>query len=273
MKKILIPTDLSSHSINGIRIADQIAKKHNGSLTVLYVVDHPFIYSSHVKTMESMDQVGNQIMKLATEKVTSTINGIGLDQPVEIKIEKGPILTTILGYEKDKDFDLMVVGSKKMNGIGAYLFGTLTDKIIHKSTLPVLVVRDYIDFSQIDNILVGSSFKLKDKELKENIEFVRKLRNGSIELVRINTPTDFMSQDVFDERVRNLRSLSFLHNCEFTNINFKNPSDGLIYRAVTTKSDMIVIGDKKRSTFRRWVLGEDIAEKVMDFSNLPVLIL
>lgn len=56
-------------------------------------------------------------------------------------------------------------------------------------------------------------------------------------------------------------------------INYKDESQGLIYYASKAKSDLIVIGEKHGSVLRRWILGEDIVERVMDFSNLPVLIL
>ncbi len=275
MKKILVPVDFSDNSVLALSLAHQIAVKNQGKVTLLHVMDFPMLDGPRVEygSDESLEEMIFRMEKIAEERISSLLERQSYAKDVTAEVQTGPVLKTILQFEKDGDFDLMVVGISKGATIGDYLFGTFTDKLVHKASSPVLVTKGNMDFAMVEHILMGSALRLKDDELQQHIQTIRTLSKGSLELVRINTPSDFMSQDVFDERVRDLQQLPALKNCDFTSINFKNPADGLIYQATKSKADMIVIGDKNRSTFRRWIVGEDLAEKVMDFSSLPVLIL
>ena len=70
-----------------------------------------------------------------------------------------------------------------------------------------------------------------------------------------------------------MRRMDVLGDCSFHSINHSNQGNGLLYYASRIRADLIVIGDKHSSTIRRWIIGEDLDGHVMDFSNIPVLIL
>ncbi|MEO9804739.1 MAG: universal stress protein [Reichenbachiella sp.] len=275
MKNILVPIDFSDNSVKALNLADQIAKKNKGTVTLLHVLNFPLLegFRANPAGEENIEEVIIKMEEMAEQRIKEMLKRISFGDEVNVEVLTGPVLKSILKFEKEGQFDLLVVGNKKKGTIGDHLFGTFTDKLVHKSSLPVLVVKEDTNFSEAENILMGSAFRLKDKELMQNVDIVKSLVQGSIELVRVSTPADFMSQDVFDERVRELVQLPDLRNCVFTSINFKSTGDGLIYQAAKSEANLLVIGDKHRSSFRRWILGEDLAEKVMDYSNLPVLIL
>lgn len=269
--KILVPTDFSDSSILALQLAHQIAVQQGGKVTLLHVLDFPVLDGDKIEL--DITEAVDRLETLAEEKISVVLQRLSFGNEVASKVLVGRRLKTILAQSIKGNYDLMVLGTSKVNSIGAYLFGTFTDKLVHKSELPVLVTRGEVDFIGINQIVMGSAMRLKNDEIIERVQTIRKLSEGSLEVVRINTPSDFMSQDYFDEQVEQLKPLDGMANCQFTSINFKNPADGLIYQAAKSKADLIVIGDKRRSTFRRLMVGEDLAEKVMDYSNLPVLIL
>lgn len=272
MKKILVPTDFGENSLTAIKLAHQISEMQEGSATLLHVINFPALDRSIAG--QDYSEVTGQMEDMAKTRLAAMMDKVSAKKNFNIKVMTGTVLSTILQYAREENFDLMVLGAKHLNDVEAQLFGTFTDKLLHKSTLPVLVTRQDHDFSKVQKVLMGSALKLKNREIEKGIQTIRSLvSKASVEFIRINTPTDFMSQDVFDDRAEEIKKLPALKDCKFTAINFKNPAEGLVYYAVKSNANMIVIGDKSRSTFRRWLLGEDTAEQVMDFSNLPVLIL
>lgn len=275
MKNILVPTDFSEHSQIALNFAVQIAKRENGKVTLVHVLNLPQLSDSWIDF--GYDESWEDVLKKAQTKADDglkqmTKDHLGKDYLVN-KVLQGSALDTLLDHQKEVEYDLLVVGTKRMSEIGAYLFGTFTDRLVHKSSIPVLVVKQETDFSDIKKVLIGNSFKLEGHELESNIKTIKALVDAELEILRVNTPTDFISQDVFDERIQDIKNILQLKSTTFSSINFKNTGDGIIYQASKTHADMIVIGDKHSSTFRRWVIGEDLAEHVMDSSNLPVLIL
>jgi nucleotide-binding universal stress UspA family protein len=274
MKKILIPIDFSDKSDVAIDLAVQIAKSTESSVKLLHVLNFPVLSESRIaygsdkgwdKLMKECEKESREKMDLISKKYHSVdITG---------KTLIGSISDEILEYQKKVKFDVLILGTKVTYDIGSHFFGTFTDRIVHKSSIPVLVVKRKTKFSAIKKVIVGNAFIIKDEALAQKIQVVKSLFDAKIQLVRINTPTDFMSEDVFQDRVEKLKELDVLKDCSYVSLNFKNQGDGLVYHASKAKANMIVIGDKHSSTLRRWIVGEDLAEQVMDFSNLPVLIL
>ncbi|MEQ9297754.1 MAG: universal stress protein [Cyclobacteriaceae bacterium] len=275
MKKILVLTDFSDPSKTALELAIEIAEAHEGVVILLHVLDMPKMSSNWIDYgfEKTWEETVEEAEKTASKRLSDSVGGEGRNKHLITKVLTGSLLETILEFQENENFDLLVIGAKRTPNIGAYLFGTRTDKIVHRSDIPVLVVKKKTSFEGIKNVLVGNALRLDNHDLVSYVEAIRKLTGGHIKFLRVNTPIDFMSQDVFDERIEHLREETVLKNYEFNYINFKSQGDGLIYYAAKSKSDLIVICDKHRSSFRRWVIGEDLAEEVMDASDLPVLIL
>ena len=275
MKKILVPTDFGEQSEIALDFAQQIANQTKAKITLLHVMNFPSQSESMVDygNSESWERIVRLEKSELKEKMEVLYDKNGSKDLIN-KVLIGSVIEEILHFQNQGKFDLLILGAKKTQGLGAYLFGTFTDRIVHKSTIPVLVVKQKTEFRSIKKVIFGNAYKLEQKDLPEDIAIITLLfDDAKIDLVRVNTPDDFMSEDVFDQRVKKLKEMNVLKDCRFHSINHSNPGNGLIYYASKTKSNMIVIGDKHGSLIRRWIIGEDLAEHVMDFSNIPVLIL
>jgi nucleotide-binding universal stress UspA family protein len=274
MSKILVPTDFSDHSEIALEFALQIANKSTSQVTLLNVFDVPELSDSWIQN--DYDHTWEEVLIKAKADLKDKMVNLSKKYPTNAKlicqIAAGSPLEEILKLQVEKNFDLLILGVKKNNDIGSYLFGTFTDRLVHRSSMPVLVIKKKIKINNIRKVILGHEFKANDSDLPENINKINSLAKVTVELLRVNTPSDFMSEDVFDNRVKELKGNKELSNCTYASINFKNSGDGLLYHAAKHNFDMIAIGDKRTSTLRRWVLGEDLAEHVMDYTSLPVII-
>ncbi|WP_254663289.1 universal stress protein [Haladaptatus sp. W1] len=63
------------------------------------------------------------------------------DVPVETELLRGIPHEEILDYADENDIEVVVMGTHGRSGVEHFLNGSVTEKVIRNSTLPILVVR------------------------------------------------------------------------------------------------------------------------------------
>ncbi|MDX1595405.1 MAG: universal stress protein [Nitrosopumilaceae archaeon] len=137
LKKILVPLDGSKNSLRGLDEAIFIARQCNATITGLYVIplyprnlmDALMPYQIHLRkeAKEFMEKAKNRCAK----------KGIKFSSKIEI----GSPTSEIEYISKSKKFDLIVIGSRGQSGLKEVFLGSVANTIVHKSKIPVLVVK------------------------------------------------------------------------------------------------------------------------------------
>jgi nucleotide-binding universal stress UspA family protein len=133
IKKILAPTDFSALSAKGVRYACQLAKEVGAQLILINVVllDESSIIDKH--EME-------QHKKRLDEFVTKIAADVGGDLKIRKVIDAGQPYSTIVSRAEKERVDLIVISSHGRSGLSRMLIGSVTDKVLRASHVPVLVV-------------------------------------------------------------------------------------------------------------------------------------
>ncbi len=63
-----------------------------------------------------------------------------LDVPFTTRVEEGDVVNVLLTVAAEEDADLIVVGSRGLRGLGSLVLGSKSQKLLHHSRTPVLVV-------------------------------------------------------------------------------------------------------------------------------------
>jgi len=148
-KSILIATDGSKNSEIAGKAGIELARLSGGKVTILYVVDvgkfispagliSPFggVSPEAVDTvLAGIREVGNK----ATLQMDELARASGVAS--ERLIVEGNPPTEILKIAEDKQIDVIVIGSIGKTGLEKFLMGSVAEKVVHSSKLPVLVVR------------------------------------------------------------------------------------------------------------------------------------
>ncbi len=137
-RNIVVCSDFSENSNKAFDVAAGLAQ--GGKLTVLHVVT-----ASH-----DYDSKGTQDKMAAASTVTEVYRGkaearmrelYGSKGEVDMAIEYGNEAEKIMAVAKDKGADLIVMGSRGIGFIQGILGGgSVVDKVVKNSTIPVLVV-------------------------------------------------------------------------------------------------------------------------------------
>jgi len=131
-----VTTDGSEGSKAAVDHAEKLAESFDSKVSILYVVDvtaGPQVMSDVV--VESLREIGFKVTQEIEEKLES--QGIDADAFVEY----GTPSQTILDFADENDIDLIIMSTHGRTGVDRFLIGSVTEKIIRNSKIPVLTVR------------------------------------------------------------------------------------------------------------------------------------
>ena len=137
IKKILVPLDGSKNSLRGLDEGIFLARQCHATITGLYVVP-----LSKPKTDSQISYTEKYLLKnaakfMAKAKKRAAQNGILFEDKV-VYGDEGP---KIINYANTKTFDIIIIGSRGLGGFKEAFLGSVANTIVHKSKIPVLVVK------------------------------------------------------------------------------------------------------------------------------------
>lgn len=137
MKKILVAIDGSGSSAHAARAAFDIAAKTGGEVTLVHVVPQVLIPA---EVPFAAGQLAEEAVKSGEFLLEQTAKELGQPNLRRICLT-GSAAERIADLAETEGFDLIVVGSKGRGAVSRMLVGSTTDRVVHISKKPVLVVR------------------------------------------------------------------------------------------------------------------------------------
>lgn len=137
-EKILLAADGSDHSVRAAKKAAELAKLAGESeITVVYVIDGA---KSKEDVLHNPDPSAvEEKRKLRLHPVTSLFNSENINFKLQKLLgEPGP---AIVDYANKNEFDIVIVGSRGLNGLQEMVLGSVSHKIAKRVKAPVLIVK------------------------------------------------------------------------------------------------------------------------------------
>ncbi|TKX64882.1 universal stress protein [Halorubrum sp. GN12_10-3_MGM] len=139
---VLVPTDGSPASDAAIEHAIDLADRYDARLHALYVVDGA-AYSS----LEAGAEIVVEALESEGEEATGRVADAAADAGVECvtTVASGTAYQSIHDYVDGNDIDVVVMGTHGRKGLDRYLLGSVTERVVRTSDVPVLTVRQPAD--------------------------------------------------------------------------------------------------------------------------------
>lgn len=137
IKKILLAVEEFELAQKSLSKTIALAKTLNAKLALVTVVNSDIII-----TQESA-LIFNELkenLKLSSKNLISELKNKFDLEGVEIFIEEGTIVETILNKSKEWEADLLVVGTHARKGIDKWILGSIGEQVVAKADIPVLVI-------------------------------------------------------------------------------------------------------------------------------------
>lgn len=145
---ILVPTDGNEPAVQAAVHAFNLAKWHNASVYVLYVVKEP-----PAGLMDGADVFGKPgvtthvgdirpVLKEMGTQATDDLMALAdeLDVEVAAEILTGQPDETICDFVEEHDIDLIVMGTHGRSGVERVLHGSVTERVLRSTDVPLLAI-------------------------------------------------------------------------------------------------------------------------------------
>lgn len=273
MKKILVPTDFSEFALHAAKLAAHLAKKFDARIYFLHAVTIPEYAtgSGNQRTAHDIAE-GLYILKKVKMDFDNLLNQDFMKGVNAVTaIQYNNVYDNIVQQSKEHDIDLIVMGTHGTSGfINDFFIGSNTDKIVRRSKIPVITVREEVKNLDFKNIVFASDFGDGISESFHDIANLAHLLGAKIDLVRIITRDDFYYTGPMLDTMNNFAQQKGLkdYNCHvFT---AESVQVGINEFARRSGADLIATVTNGRRGLARLFNGS-VTSEIVNTSPLPVL--
>lgn len=299
-KQIVIPLDGSHLAEMALPHAVALAHANLFGLTLLRFAPPPVIVSSTAWAVApAVNSYEDWEEEMTTEKayleaVALRLRSLGVEVKTHL-LEDEPAQGIITFVEQHPEVAMIAMSTHGRSGLNRWVFGSVAEKVLHSSPVPLLLVRskerdalpEDIPVPLYRNILVpldGSEFAA---QALEQARTLATCTNATLTLVSAvpempvfsevvtapAVPTDWedetaATKSYLAQTEQRLKSEGFTVSC-YTE--YGPPAEVILRLADTVHADLIVMATHGRSGFARLWLGS-VAVRVMQASTRPVLL-
>lgn len=270
MKTILVPTDFSKHAEYALKVAAQIAKKNNGKIIILHMLELSTSGNDALSTAHDIPELmffkNAAVNKLEELQEATYLEGIEVSSIVQFHMA----FTGIIENAEKHQVDLIVMGSHGASGFQEMFIGSNAEKVVRNSSIPTLVIKKEEETFKAESLVFASDFSDEIKKpFTKVIEFAKSF-NSHIKLVNISTPNNFSPSRIAEKRMR-----EFIAGFDFQNYsthiyNDLNVEKGILHFAKDSNSDIIGMCTHGRKGLAHFFNGS-ISEDLVNHSKRPVI--
>jgi len=143
-RKILVPLDGSKLAECVLPHAETLAKLSKASVELVHVIE-PVELPTRGGIALSIDDI-KQIESHSNKDAENYLHGI-VEQlrhagiKTHSKLLSGRAADSLVDYIHKSNFDLLIMATHGRSGISRWIWGSVAEKILHSSSIPVLLVR------------------------------------------------------------------------------------------------------------------------------------
>jgi len=140
VKRIMVPHDFSTHSLEAIQLAAKWADALGATVTLLHAVEpvvFPQLYAVDPLPDETFERAKERSAKELETVAAEALSGV----PTETVVSSGTAAETILREADARSSDLVIMGSRGLSGLEHLLLGSVAEKVLRRSPVPLLTVR------------------------------------------------------------------------------------------------------------------------------------
>jgi len=150
MKKVIIALDYNPTAQKVAEAGFSLAKSMGAEVILLHVIADPVYYStveySPITGFTGFMDTGplqfstvDDLKKAAQHFLDKAKHHLG-DKTIQTQVKDGDFADTILKSAKDLHADIIVMGSHSRRWLDEILMGSVTEKVLHHTIIPLLIV-------------------------------------------------------------------------------------------------------------------------------------
>ncbi|SDD88726.1 Nucleotide-binding universal stress protein, UspA family [Pricia antarctica] len=272
MKNILVPTDFSENCNKAANLGIAMAKLYDSEIHFFHLIRTPVDWVKLDKLKEkrypeTLRQIGTAKSRLRELEKKAEKENLECQTFVQYTVET----SRILEHSGHFHHDFIITGSSGTKGTVRELVGSNVEKIVRRSEVPVIVVKeDPVNFPFKNIVFVSDFLGDVGSAFKEVVSIAEKC-NAHIHLLRINTRTDYNSVEAGLNPIKKfLKGFPELENYSMYVNNEPSVETGINSFLNYQQADLIAMCTRGNTGFLS-LFSKSIAEGVANHSSLPVM--
>jgi nucleotide-binding universal stress UspA family protein len=144
IEKILFPTELRDYSLKILPYVISMSEKYNSTIYLLHVIEDLSKWGGFYIPHISLDLYQKEAMAAGEKFMDKVCRQQMQGCPnFERRICSGDADVEILKTIESEDIDLVIMGTHGYKGLEHAIFGSVAEKVLKKSPVPVLTINPY----------------------------------------------------------------------------------------------------------------------------------
>jgi len=140
MRSVLLPVDGSRHAFEAALYVIGFARTHGApAVHVVTIEPAPAAWQTHGMESEEIQSLLSARAHSAMKSVVNALNEAGIAHRTYVKL--GDPAETIAALAEELGCDTIVMGTRGIGGLAALALGSVTRKVLHLATVPVICVK------------------------------------------------------------------------------------------------------------------------------------
>lgn len=282
--KILVPTDFSELSLKAIKVANKYASIFDGKISLIHShipiteLDEPYAIGMSSKIYQDYEEIEESIRKklntIADENVRDNHRG-------EILVHIGNPAQSVV--EVAEEHDIIIMSTHGRTGFSRFLLGSVAEKVLRLSKVPVMVVEDESDVGNFEKILVTTDFSDNAAAAYPNALELAKKTGGSIDILHIlsfdqfeDDETDPSIKKIREQRI-NLIEKEYFHELgdrvhSYTLVSDDSPHEAILKYTKSTPYNLIIMSTVGKTGIKYLMLGSTTANVVRHVKTAVLIV-
>lgn len=279
---ILLPVDGSEHAARIVQHAAALARWSEATIQVVFVADttRDSVTVVDGAVVDALQREGETVVA----DVASTLDGLGVEYATDVV--QGAPAPTIVEYAERDDHDLIVLPTHGRTGLSRYLLGSVTEKVVRLSDVPVLTARmrsdEQLTFPYEDILIPTDGSAASTAAAKHGLALAATL-DATVHVLSVVDDTsigpdlrDVLSDDELEDPATEAIEAVLAAANEYdlpdvrTHVEHGPPAEVISERIETSAIHAVVIGSSGRHGVDRILLGS-VAEKTVRSAPVPVI--
>ena len=254
---ILVPTIMNNASVNALRYAIKVSKTFNDLQIVC------FHATESEKSPEELSELRAKIQQDIDRE-----RGEG-KMEILIKVVNGEFEPSIMEFSKHQLVDVIIVGTRKVEGFQKVMHEGRTSKFLNNTNLPTWIIPEDYSFKPIENILWASDFKpMKNDDALDPVVAIARAFDSEVRIAHVHTSKDKL--DFIEQNEMNRQDFLFSKGVKhsFKKIKRSTVNKGIShYLNVKGDNDLLVFVKRNKGFLDKLFRKENS----IDFSVNPTL--
>lgn len=277
MKNILIPTDFSENAWNALLYGISFFKKTHCTFHIVHVNSINTNTSGETAMFLSPEILEESILVESKEKLKELMDKV---EHLPLNVKHVFKTTALYGFltdhikqqVKDKNIDLIIMGTKGSTGLKSVSIGSNTGDVITKVPCTILAVPEHAVYSGIQEIGFPSDFQITyDHKILDTLKDILLLKKSTLRLLYVSlkneklSPLQETNKRIIMEHYKDIE-------CSFHVVTGKKVDESIQCFTESRNIDMLVMVAKNLNFLER-ILFRPTVEKISYHTKVPFLVI